>query len=215
MSALRSSEAQRRRALQSLAVVTPFSTLRVARPQTHPPATFSDRRPKLAEVRKETSEDQRLPTFLRGPSRTQQRAGRARRVPGLERPALARPPPPPPPPPPTPSPWENSERLPYQEQEAEDAPADHQIGSRRRHLRFRSRQTQRGGEGRFGTGRDRTKRDPELRSLKVKGAEGRSGGLPRRPGRERPLATNRAGAGRTRRTMTSPRCPPTHGLRDT
>lgn len=110
------------------AVITPFSTPRVARPQTHPPATFSDQRQKLAEVR-ETSGDQRLFTFHKGPSR---RAGRTSRVPGLARPALARPPPP------TPSPWENSERLPYQEQEAEDAPADHQLGRRRRHLRFRS-----------------------------------------------------------------------------
>lgn len=106
-----------------------------------------------------------------GPSRTQRRAGRPRRVSGLARPALARPPPPP-----TSAPWEKSERLPYQEQEAEDAPADHQLGRRRRHLRFRSRQAQRGGEG-----RDGDERDPEPRSLKVKGAEGRSGGLPRRP----------------------------------
>lgn len=50
------------------AVITPFSTPRVARPQTHPPATFSDQRQKLAEVR-ETSGDQRLFTLHKGPSR--------------------------------------------------------------------------------------------------------------------------------------------------
>lgn len=79
------------------AVITPFSTPRVARPQTHPPATFSDKRQKLAEVRKETAEDQRLFAFLRRPSRTQQRAGRARRVPdrrGQRWPALLLLPPP-------------------------------------------------------------------------------------------------------------------------
>lgn len=106
------------------AVITPFSTPRVARPQTHPPATFSDQRQKLAEVR-ETSGGS-------APLHLTQGTLAESRVPGLARPALARPPPP------TPSPWENSERLPYQEQEAEDAPADHQLGRRRRHLRFRS-----------------------------------------------------------------------------
>lgn len=126
--------------------------------------------------------------------RTQQRAGWARRVPELARPTLAHPPPS------TPSPRENSERLPYQEQEAEDAPADHQLGRRRRHLRFRSRKTQSKREG-----RDGTKRDPELRSLKVKGAEGRSGGLPRRPG---PRASpgdkpSRGGAHPTHRDVTT------------
>lgn len=58
------------------------------------------------------------------------------------------------------------------------------------------------GEGREGTG---TERDPEPRSLKVKGAEGRSRGLPRRPD---PRASpgdqrSRGGAHRTRRDVTT------------
>lgn len=58
------------------------------------------------------------------------------------------------------------------------------------------------GEGREGTG---TERDPEPRSLKVKGVEGRSGGLPRRPDpRASPgVQPNRGGAHPTRRDVTT------------
>lgn len=60
-------------------------------------------------------------------------------------------------------------------------------------------------KGRGGEGRDPAKKDPELRGLKVKGAEGRSGGLPRRPG---PRASSgdqpsRGGAHQTHRDVTT------------
>lgn len=110
--------------------ITPFSTPRVARPQTDPPATSSDKRQRLKLGRRPRESAPRPPSSG-APSRTQQRAGRTRKLSQLAGPGLARPPPP------TSAARENSERLPYQEQEAEDAPADHQLGRRRRHLRFR------------------------------------------------------------------------------
>lgn len=112
------------------------------------------------------------------PPRTEPRAGRrgrgARGEPGRG-PEVSGPPLPP-------------RGAPYQEQEAEDAPADHQVHrgrAGRRHLRFRPRSRQ-----------GRTGRGGAPRTLKVKRAQGRSERSPRRP---RPSVPRRAGGGAWRR----------------
>lgn len=82
----------------SKVVITPFSTLRVARPQTHPPATFSDKSPKLAEVRRPQGIRSSPPSSgdPRGPSREQGGRGGSPN-PGDQRwPTLLLLPPPPP-----------------------------------------------------------------------------------------------------------------------
>lgn len=173
--------------------ITLFSTPRVARPQTDPPATSSNKRQRLKLGRKPRESEPRPPSSgdPRGPSREQDERGSSPGSQGPGWPALLLPPP---------HPGRTRSASPTRSKR----PKMHQpiTSSAAAAAIFASGPDRPEGEGREGTG---TERDPEPRSLKVKGVEGRSGRLPRRPD---PRASpgdhpNRGGAHPTRRDVTT------------
>lgn len=143
---------------------------RVARPQTHPPATSSDKRQRLKLERRPREAAPRPPSSgdTRGPSREQDKRGSSPGSQGRDWPALLLPPP---------HPGRTRSASPTRSKR----PKMHQpiTSSAAAAAIFASGPDRPEGEGKEGNG---TERDPEPRSLKVKGVEGRSGGLPRRPG---------------------------------